>query len=52
MISSEMPEILGMCDRTYVMCDGRVTGEFTRDEVTQELILEKAMIKHVAAANA
>ncbi len=52
MISSEMPEILGMCDRTYVMCDGRITGEFGRDEVTQELILEKAMIKHMTAANA
>lgn len=45
MISSEMPEILGMCDRIYVMCNGRVTGELSREEATQELILEHAMEK-------
>ena len=45
MISSEMPEILGMCDRIYVMCNGRVTGELSRGEVTQEMILELAMEK-------
>ena len=49
MISSEMPEILGMCDRIYVMCDGRVTGELNRAEATQEKILELAMTKHHAA---
>lgn len=45
MISSEMPEILGMCDRIYVMCNGHVTGELSREEATQELILECAMEK-------
>ncbi len=51
MISSEMPEILGMCDRIYVMCDGRLTGELNRSEATQELILELAMAKtHGSAA--
>lgn len=45
LISSEMPEILGLCDRVVVMCEGRVTGEFDRREVTQEKILEKAMAK-------
>lgn len=45
MVSSEMPEILGMCDRIVVMCDGRVTGEFKRGEATQEGILEKGMAK-------
>ena len=49
MISSEMPEILGMCDRIYVMCDGRVTGELARGEATQERILELAMTKHHAS---
>lgn len=44
-ISSEMPEILGMCDRIYVMHDGRMTGELVRDEATQEKILELAMLK-------
>lgn len=45
MISSEMPEILGMCDRIYVMCNGRVTGELSRAEATQEAILSYAMEK-------
>jgi len=45
MVSSEMPEILGMCDRIVVMCDGRVTGELKRGEATQEGILEKGMAK-------
>ena len=39
MISSEMPEIIGMSDRVIVMCQGRVTGEFTRDAFTQENIM-------------
>ncbi len=46
MVSSEMPEILGMCDRITVMCDGKVTGELLRGEATQELILKSAMAKH------
>ena len=45
MISSEMPEILGMADRIYVMCNGRVTGELNRSEATQEVILELSMEK-------
>ncbi len=48
MISSEMPEILGMCDRITVMCEGRVTGELSREEATQEKILTFAMAKHHA----
>lgn len=45
MISSEMPEILGMSDRIIVMCDGKITGELSREEASQELILQKAMLK-------
>lgn len=45
LISSEMPEILGMSDRIIVMCNGRVTGELSRNEATQEGILELAMEK-------
>ncbi len=48
MISSEMPEILGMSDRIIVMCEGRVTGELSREEATQEKILELAMSKQTA----
>ena len=43
LISSEMPEILGMSDRIYVMCQGRVTGCLDREEAEQERILELAM---------
>ena len=45
LISSEMPEILGMADRVVIMCAGRKTGELNRDEATQERILELAMEK-------
>ena len=45
MVSSEMPEILGMCDRIYVMCEGRITGELSRSEANGEKILELAMKK-------
>ena len=51
MISSEMPELLGMSDRIYVICDGRVTGELSRTEATQEKILELSMLKHSGAAS-
>ncbi len=43
LISSEMPEVLGMSDRIYVMCKGRVTGCLDISEATQEKILELAM---------
>ena len=39
MISSELPELLGMCDRIYVMNEGRMVGEFTAQEATQEKIM-------------
>jgi len=45
LISSEMPEVLGMSDRIVVMCEGKVTGELSREEATQEAILERAMAK-------
>ena len=39
MISSEMPELLGMCDRIYVMNEGRMVAEFPAAEATQESIM-------------
>ncbi|HHX54785.1 MAG TPA: hypothetical protein GX705_00350, partial [Clostridiales bacterium] len=45
MISSEMPELLGMCDRIYVMNEGKMVGEFTREEATQEGIMS-AILKN------
>lgn len=39
MISSEMPEILGMCDRIYIMNEGKMVGEMSGAEATQEKIM-------------
>lgn len=39
MISSDLPELLGMCTRIIVMCEGRITGTLSRDEATQEGIM-------------
>lgn len=39
-ISSELPELLGMCDRIYVMNEGRFTGEVTREEASQEKLMK------------
>ena len=43
MISSEMPELLGMCDRIYVMNEGRFVGEFPRADASQEAIMRAIM---------
>src|SRR5262249_37306224 len=43
MISSEMPEILGMPDGILVMHEGRISGEFSRAEATQEKLLAAAL---------
>lgn len=50
MISSEMPEILGMCDRILVMHEGNITGEFDRTHVTQEKIMAAAVGKNKEGA--
>jgi len=45
MISSELPELLGMCDRIYVMNEGEIVGEFKAEEATQEKIMG-AILSH------
>lgn len=45
MVSSEMPEAIGMADRIYVMNDGRIKGELSRDEASQEKIMTMALRK-------
>ncbi|RAO10552.1 Arabinose import ATP-binding protein AraG [Micromonospora noduli] len=39
-ISSELPELLGMCDRIYTLAAGRITGEMPVAEATQESLME------------
>ena len=39
MISSELPEVLGMCDRIYIMNEGRIVGELQGEEASQEIIM-------------
>ncbi len=40
--SSELPELLTLCDRILVLCEGRLTGEFTRAEATEHGLMEAA----------
>lgn len=42
MVSSELPEVIGMADRVLVMHEGRLTGEVTKDDMTQERIMHFA----------
>src|SRR5690625_590139 len=39
MISSELPELLGMCDRIYTLCEGEITGEHLKKETNQEVLM-------------
>ncbi len=43
MVTSELPEALGMADRIYVMNEGRIKGELSREEATQEKIMHMAL---------
>jgi putative multiple sugar transport system ATP-binding protein len=46
MISSEMPELLGMCDRIYVMAEGALVGELPAAEASQERIMSLIVREH------
>jgi ABC-type sugar transport system ATPase subunit len=50
MASSELPEVLGMSDRVLVMSEGRITAELSRDEATQEAIMNAAVPASAAIA--
>ncbi|MBI5159885.1 MAG: sugar ABC transporter ATP-binding protein [Micrococcales bacterium] len=39
-ISSELPELMGICDRIYTLSEGRITGEFPRDEASPEVLMQ------------
>jgi ABC-type sugar transport system ATPase subunit len=42
LVSSELPEVLGLSDRVIVMHEGKLTGEFTREEATPEKVMAAA----------
>ena len=42
MVSSELPELLALCDRIIVMHEGHITGEVRREDATEELIMKYA----------
>jgi len=44
MVSSELPEAIGMADRIYVMNEGKIKGELSKDEATQEKIMHLALV--------
>ena len=46
MISSELPEIINMCNRCYVMCEGRIAGELEEASFSQEAIMKLATSTH------
>ena len=43
LISSELPELLALCDRVLVMSEGRLTADLPRSEATQEAIMQAAV---------
>lgn len=49
-ISSELPELLGLADRIYVMQNGRITGELSGASATEEAVLELAMTEKTSTA--
>ncbi|MEA5069056.1 MAG: sugar ABC transporter ATP-binding protein, partial [Christensenellaceae bacterium] len=42
-ISSEMEELIGICDRILIMCNGKITGEVSRSEFAAQAIMEHAL---------
>ena len=51
LINSELPEILGLSDRIYVMQNGRITGELSYEDATEDAVLELAMIDNLSVSN-
>ena len=43
-ISSDLPEVLNVCDNVVVMHEGKVTGELGKNELSEELIMQLAMV--------
>lgn len=41
-VSSELPEVIGISDRIVIFCEGELTGEYAQEEATQEKLLQSA----------
>ncbi len=52
LVSSDWDELIALCDRMLVMAEGRITGELSGAEITQERIMHLSSIAHVTQANA
>jgi putative multiple sugar transport system ATP-binding protein len=50
LISSELPEILGICDRIYIMRDGKIVGEMPASEASQEIVMKHIMTEEEVKA--
>ncbi|MCB1498349.1 MAG: hypothetical protein KDK07_00940 [Bauldia sp.] len=50
LISSELPELISLCDRVLVMSEGRLTADLARGEATQESIMQAAVPRGVTPA--
>ena len=44
MVSSEMPEIIGIADRVYIMREGRISGELSDAELSEQMLIRHASI--------
>ena len=49
MISSELPEIVGLSDRVVVLCEGRKTGELAGPDITENAVLQLALSRNDTA---
>jgi ribose transport system ATP-binding protein len=43
--SSELPELIALCDRILVLCEGRLTGSFVRGQFTEQALMEAATLR-------
>ena len=50
MASSDLPEVLGMSDRVLVLHEGRIAGELSREDASEEAIMKLAAVSHEEAA--
>ncbi len=49
--SSELPELMTLCDRILVLCEGRITGEFSKTEFSEQAIMEAATHRETSASS-